>query len=82
MSSGEDEDEDDYYDTVDLDEMDYEEDTDSYYFPCPCGDRFVITSEDLAEGEDIAYCPSCSLKIKVLADQEEETEHKELEPSD
>ena len=22
--------------------------------------------EDLEDGEDIAYCPSCSLKIKVL----------------
>lgn len=23
--------------------MEYDEETDSYYYPCPCGDRFQIS---------------------------------------
>jgi diphthamide biosynthesis protein 3 len=23
--------------------MEYDEDTETYYYPCPCGDRFEIT---------------------------------------
>ena len=43
----------------------------SFYYPCPCGDRFVITLEELRDNEEIAYCPSCSLKIRVLYDPAE-----------
>ena len=46
--------------------MTFEEDSGRYTYPCPCGDMFEIYLEDLEDGEDIAYCPSCSLKIKVL----------------
>ena len=31
------------YDTVLLDEMDYDEDEATYYYQCPCGDLFEIT---------------------------------------
>ena len=43
----------------------------NFYYPCPCGDRFVISLDDLEDCEDIAYCPSCSLKIRVTYDPEE-----------
>lgn len=32
--------------------------------------RFVITLEELDEGEDIAHCPSCTLKIRVIYEPE------------
>ena len=54
------------YDEISIAEMTFEEDSGRYTYPCPCGDMFEIYLEDLEEGEDIAYCPSCSLKIKVL----------------
>ena len=38
----------------------------TYYYPCPCGDRFAITKEELECGEEVATCPSCSLIIKVI----------------
>jgi diphthamide biosynthesis protein 3 len=37
-----------------------------YHYPCPCGDRFEISVDDLRDGEDVAVCPSCSLMIKVI----------------
>lgn len=30
------------------------------------GDLFQITRDELAAGEDIAHCPSCSLFVKVI----------------
>jgi diphthamide biosynthesis protein 3 len=31
----------------------------------------VITLEELDEGEDIAHCPSCTLKIRVIFEEED-----------
>ncbi|XP_023805261.1 DPH3 homolog [Oryzias latipes] len=59
-----------FHDEVELEDFEYDEDTCAYYFPCPCGDRFVITEEDLENGEEVATCPSCSLIIKVIYDKE------------
>jgi diphthamide biosynthesis protein 3 len=39
-----------------------------YHYPCPCGDRFEISREQLKAYEDIATCPSCSLVIRVVYD--------------
>ncbi|KAF6737185.1 DPH3-like [Oryzias melastigma] len=59
-----------FHDEVELEDFEYDEDTCAYYFPCPCGDRFVITEEDLENGEEVATCPSCSLIVKVIYDKE------------
>lgn len=37
-----------------------------FYYPCPCGDHFRITLDELEDGEEIAGCPSCSLQIMVV----------------
>lgn len=39
-----------------------------YHYPCPCGDRFEISRNQLSNYEDIATCPSCSLIIRVIYD--------------
>jgi len=31
----------DIYDEVEIDDLDFEDDT--FYYPCPCGDRFRLT---------------------------------------
>ncbi|XP_004517918.1 DPH3 homolog [Ceratitis capitata] len=69
-----------YHDEVEIEDMEYDEEEEIYYYPCPCGDRFQITKEELMEGEEVATCPSCSLIIKViydaamfLAEEDEET---------
>ena len=55
-----------YYDEVEIEDMDYDEDAETFYYPCPCGDRFQITMEEIQNGEDVGRCPSCSLIIKVI----------------
>ena len=66
------------YDEVEIDDMEFEEDELKFYYLCPCGDKFVITLQELYAKKDsdeerdtcIAVCPSCSLKIKVIYDEE------------
>ena len=58
------------YEEVEIEDMKYDPDTLIYYYPCPCGDKFFITLEDLYDGEDIATCPSCTLRIRVIFDEE------------
>uniref|UniRef100_A0A8C8EXV4 Diphthamide biosynthesis protein 3 n=1 Tax=Oncorhynchus tshawytscha TaxID=74940 RepID=A0A8C8EXV4_ONCTS len=58
-----------YHDEVEIEDFEYDEDEETYYFPCPCGDRFAITKEDLENGEEVATCPSCSLIVKVIYDK-------------
>ena len=31
------------YDTLEIEDLDFEEDSMAFYYPCPCGDRFAIT---------------------------------------
>jgi diphthamide biosynthesis protein 3 len=59
------------YDDIEIEDMEFDEETGNYTYPCPCGDKFVISLEDLLDGEDIAPCPSCSLKIRVIYDPED-----------
>ena len=59
------------YEEVELSEMEWDEDEEAYFYPCPCGDRFIMPLEDLELGEEIALCPSCSLRIRVLYNPED-----------
>lgn len=55
------------YDEVEIEDMTYDEALQTYFYPCPCGDRFQIALGDLQDEEtDIAVCPSCSLMIRVI----------------
>jgi len=57
-----------YYDEVEIEDMAWDEEKGVFHYPCPCGDRFEISRQQLAEYEDIATCPSCSLIIRVVYD--------------
>mmetsp|Transcript_22078 Transcript_22078/g.46035 ORF Transcript_22078/g.46035 Transcript_22078/m.46035 type:complete len:95 (+) Transcript_22078:262-546(+) len=59
------------YEEVEIEDMEYDEEDMVYYYPCPCGDRFRITLEELWDGEDIAKCPSCTLRIEVIFEEED-----------
>lgn len=59
------------YDDIEIEDMEWNEDLSAFTYPCPCGDLFQITKEELAEGEEIARCPSCSLYITVVYDPED-----------
>lgn len=78
-----------FHDEVEIEDFEYDEDEETYYYPCPCGDRFQITKEELEAGEEIATCPSCSLIIKVIYDkdlfvekEEEDEESKSVSKKD
>ena len=32
-----------YHDEVEIEDMEYDEEFEMYYYPCPCGDKFEIS---------------------------------------
>ena len=60
----------DVYEEVEIEDMKFDEETQIYSYPCPCGDKFSISLEELLDGEEIATCPSCTLRIRVNFDEE------------
>ena len=59
------------YEEVEIEDLDYDPVELMYTYPCPCGDKFRITLEDLHDGEDIAPCPSCTLRIMIIYEEED-----------
>ncbi|CAD5114234.1 DgyrCDS3376 [Dimorphilus gyrociliatus] len=60
-----------FHDEVEIEDFEYDEESETYYYPCPCGDKFEITKEQLENGEEEAGCPSCSLIVKVIYNPED-----------
>jgi len=67
-----------YYDEIEIEDMAWDAEKKVFHYPCPCGDRFEISRQQLRDCEDIATCPSCSLIIRVVYDpldyEDEESE--------
>lgn len=59
-----------YYDEVEIEDFEYDQEEEVYCYPCPCGDQFQISLAELVAGEEEVTCPSCSLVIKVIYDKE------------
>ncbi|KAJ7199569.1 hypothetical protein O6H91_Y497400 [Diphasiastrum complanatum] len=59
------------YDDVEIEDMEWSDELQAYTYPCPCGDLFQITRDELRTGEEIARCPSCSLYITVIYNAED-----------
>jgi diphthamide biosynthesis protein 3 len=57
-----------YYDEIEIEDMSWDDTKKVFHYPCPCGDRFEISRGQLANYEDIATCPSCSLIIRIVYD--------------
>ena len=70
------------YEVVKLSDMMYDEKEQLYQYQCPCGDLFEIGLEDLYDGENIALCPSCTLKLRVVYTENELPELMEYSSSD
>jgi diphthamide biosynthesis protein 3 len=60
------EEEEGFYDQVEIEDMTFDPALQSYWYPCPCGDKFWVAIDDLRDGQDVAVCPSCSLIIQVI----------------
>ncbi|KAG6836318.1 hypothetical protein H0H93_009156 [Arthromyces matolae] len=71
-----------YYDEIEIEDMAWDAVKRVYHYPCPCGDRFEISKKQLADYEDIAICPSCSLVIRVVYDPLDYEDYEEEEEED
>lgn len=71
-----------YHDEIEIEDFEYNEEEETYYYPCPCGDRFQITKEELKAGEEVATCPSCSLIVRVIYDHEKFVDLEEEEKTE
>ena len=58
------------YEEIEIEDMTYDAETMTYSYPCPCGDKFKISLDELWDGEDIADCQSCTLFISVIYEEE------------
>ncbi|ESW98223.1 hypothetical protein KL918_004032 [Ogataea parapolymorpha] len=63
------------YDQVEIEDFVFDPTQRIFTYPCPCGDRFQIGLDDMLDGEDIAVCPSCSLMVKIIFDEEDLAEY-------
>ncbi|XP_049571138.1 DPH3 homolog [Orcinus orca] len=54
---------------VEIKDFQYDEVSEMYFYPCPCGDNFCVTKEHTENGEDVATRPGCSLIIKAIYDK-------------
>ncbi|KAH7102709.1 zf-CSL-domain-containing protein [Auriculariales sp. MPI-PUGE-AT-0066] len=71
-----------YYDEIEIEDMTWDAKAGVYHYPCPCGDRFEISKRQLAECEDVAICPSCSLVIRIVYDPLDYEDYKSDKDSD
>lgn len=61
-----------FYEHVDLLlDMEFDEEERNFSRPCPCGDKFLISVQDVLDNEDLGACASCSLLIRVKYDPTE-----------
>lgn len=60
-----------FFDEIELEEMEYDNQKKVFYYPCPCGDKFVIELDEMFLGENKATCPSCSLILRVSYDKKD-----------
>lgn len=63
------------YDEIEIEDLEFDPEQGLFSYPCPCGDRFQITLEEIKKGEVIATCPSCSLTIKIIYDEDSYKEY-------
>ncbi|CAH2446614.1 Diphthamide biosynthesis protein 3 [Komagataella phaffii CBS 7435] len=59
------------YDHIEIEDFIFDPILQIFQYPCPCGDRFQISLDDLKDGEDVAICPSCSLMVQVVFEEED-----------
>lgn len=68
------------YEDVEIEDMKFNVETLTYTYSCPCGDLFSISLEELHDGEEIATCPSCTLRIRVIFDEEKLPKCEDFDP--
>ncbi|KAF9377189.1 Diphthamide biosynthesis protein 4 [Podila verticillata] len=52
-------------DDIDLDDMDYDEESSIYTSPCRCSGEYIISEDELELGVDTVVCSTCSLIVRI-----------------
>lgn len=56
------------YDEIDLEDMSFDSESNTFFYPCPCGDQFQVSVDKLMDDSadmHIAACPNCGLEVSV-----------------
>ena len=56
-----------YHDEIEIEDMEYDDETELYYYPCPCGDKFQISKVNkqwCSRGQNIE-AEASTLKAKL-----------------
>ncbi len=68
------------YDEIEIEDLEFDMNNQTFWYDCPCGDKFRITLEELRQGQNIAECPSCTLQIRIIFSKEDLEGFKGLMP--
>lgn len=55
-----------FHDEVEIEDFQYDEDSESYFYPCPCGDNFCITKVCLLFGRLPHGAIGSEFKVQAL----------------
>jgi len=55
-----------YHDEVEIEDMEYDEESELYYYPCPCGDKFQISKVEMNRNHR-HKCTQCSKILCVYS---------------
>jgi hypothetical protein len=50
-----------FHDEVEIEDFQYDEDSETYFYPCPCGDNFSITKVTTG------FCPATHSSTRLFA---------------
>ena len=56
--------------TVSVDDMDMEEDTMQFVYPCRCGQMYAVAADAIVQGTLYVACAGCSETIHIMLDDE------------
>ncbi|KAF9088997.1 DnaJ sub C member 24 [Mortierella sp. GBA35] len=62
------------HDDIDLDDMDFDEESGSYSSPCRCSGEYIISEDELELGVDTVVCSTCSLIVRIHYEAAEDDE--------
>eukprot|EP01134_Creolimax_fragrantissima_P005851 CFRG5851T1 len=51
---------------LDLDDMDYDEEEDTFIHSCRCGGEYMVSGQELEDNMDVVQCSQCSLSVRIL----------------
>ena len=56
--------------TVSVDDMDMDEDTMQFVYPCRCGQMYAVAADAIVQGTRYVACAGCSETIHIMLDDE------------